>query len=1010
MAAVLAAAVVSLLIAACGDGDSSSAAHDSRLPPDPYDWVCRDSLSGASQAEIDAWCAAHPDRGRPLPEELRAPPPLASLEEKNRFDERLEAFAKSEAYRVELGWIGDAGWRFTGPYVGEIGSGYSYGTHLPVRIYYSPEVIDWLCTGRQGALPDGAMIIKEMHVITPALDVVTDDDGCMDITADLSPLAWAMMIRDDTHAHDGWYWSIMQRDTFPLYPEERVDPPLVDRSAFGAVTFVPPVPLAPDPLWYPTGYWHTNPDKIPNVIDPQSAYGAICLSCHVSAASESTFAALDNVLGRSIRYRQFPAPADEPPSADGGNGVHALLLARDAGGGDGTYDTPFQIPLADPDPAFLAFYDQLDPVSFARAWSVRFPAETWDHVVAAPGGADGFLTSDQCAPCHDAITYLADVSNMTVEAERNGTTQTINLSPYGEWQASPMGLAGRDPIFYAQLEGETNALPDHAACIENTCLHCHGVMGQRQLASDTAATGDDRCREFFGVAPPAEVPFGEPFRAAAVAQWPGSADTRHQTYGALARDGVSCTVCHRIGETALGDEASFTGNFVTGPPSELYGPYAEDVVTVAMENAFGITPQHGAQTANSDLCGSCHNILLPVFANDGTRLGFAYEQTTHLEWLNSAYAPGREHARTCQDCHMPRTFADERLAFQVANFESSDYPPTTYRVPDEEIALPTREHYARHSLHGLNLFLNQMFQQFPLLLGYRQAERFTRTKLDYPPLLLGQDSMVDLAQEQTATVAIRSLARSADGLQAVVRVTNRAGHFLPSGVGFRRVILELTVRDADGALLWASGRTNALGALVAGRTDEVLPSEQPLRFPTAYQPHHQTISDEAQVQIYEEVVADSAGARTSSFLHRVTTQKDNRIRPAGYNPQFYDRYESPYLRALGETPGAAADDPFYTDPRRTGADEITYAIRLDAETRARAAQVDVALHYQAIPPAYLQQRFAAAQHGPGARDAIDRLYYLTSHLDLRDITDGEGRRVLENWKLTLATTSRAVPR
>ena len=30
----------------------------------------------------------------------------------------------------------------------------------------------------------------------------------------------------------------------------------------------------------------------------------------------------------------------------------------------------------------------------------------------------------------------------------------VNVSPYTEWRWSPMGLAGRDPIFFAQLESE----------------------------------------------------------------------------------------------------------------------------------------------------------------------------------------------------------------------------------------------------------------------------------------------------------------------------------------------------------------------------------------------------------------------------------------------------------------------------------------------------------------------------------------------------------------------------
>ena len=60
-------------------------------------------------------------------------------------------------------------WRLTGPYVGKIGSGESFGTHPAVRIYYSPEVVDWLCNGREGEIPDGAMIVKEMHKINKKL-------------------------------------------------------------------------------------------------------------------------------------------------------------------------------------------------------------------------------------------------------------------------------------------------------------------------------------------------------------------------------------------------------------------------------------------------------------------------------------------------------------------------------------------------------------------------------------------------------------------------------------------------------------------------------------------------------------------------------------------------------------------------------------------------------------------------------------------------------------------------
>ena len=109
---------------------------------------------------------------------------------------------------------------------------------------------------------------------------------------------------------------------------------------------------------------------------------------------------------------------------------------------------------------FLDFYNQLDEVTFAQAWRGRLPAETYDHIVSAAGGPRQFLTSDQCTGCHDATYSNATLPNMILkEAAIRGSTQLINLSPYGEWRASPMGLAGRDPIFFSQLQSETNNLP-----------------------------------------------------------------------------------------------------------------------------------------------------------------------------------------------------------------------------------------------------------------------------------------------------------------------------------------------------------------------------------------------------------------------------------------------------------------------------------------------------------------------------------------------------------------------
>ncbi|MFW2371621.1 MAG: hypothetical protein ACN4GM_00750 [Gammaproteobacteria bacterium] len=45
------------------------------------------------------------------------------------------------------------------------------------------------------------------------------------------------------------------------------------------------------------------------------------------------------------------------------------------------------------------------------------------------------------------------------------------------------------------------------------------------------------------------------------------------------------------------------------------------------------------------------------------------------------------------------------------------------------------------------------------------------------------------------------------------------------------------------------------------------------------------------------------------------------------------------------------------------------------------AYVKVKLFNQSIPPAYLQDRFSDSQIEPADKDYIQRLYYLTSHLN-----------------------------
>ena len=88
------------------------------------------------------------------------------------------------------------------------------------------------------------------------------------------------------------------------------------------------------------------------------------------------------------------------------------------------------------------------------------PPETYDHVVARPNGGNHFVTSDQCMGCHSGNAWMGSKFVMIVEPH---SSSPVNVSPYGEWRWSPMGLAGRDPIFFAQLESEVASLRNRPA-------------------------------------------------------------------------------------------------------------------------------------------------------------------------------------------------------------------------------------------------------------------------------------------------------------------------------------------------------------------------------------------------------------------------------------------------------------------------------------------------------------------------------------------------------------------
>ena len=930
----------------------------------------------------------------------------------DRYEPVMAEFMEKLCYRA---WPHDANARDTGPYTATLANGQlksqAYNQHAVSRVWYSPPMFAWMEKNRPEdetkapmnppAIPNGAMMVKEMW--TPPLQRWTGT--CWDCVKPDGAGA-VFWIRDDQTFSTGWFGS-----------------------------------------WYGPGWSPAWPAAASNPLTGSGEGGSqFCSNCHAATISGNTFVSMRNYEGKNV-HRFLTQLVPNVPPATPHHELVALPANRVARLGEALYDY---------DESFAAtFGGTLASPDWANV--DRMPSQTYDDVVV--GGKQKvmlgrepvyFQTSTQCVGCHTpfATGLQYDMASPVPASEQAKLRGSLfDHSPYGLWSASPMGLAGRDPIFFAQLESEEKFHPEHARLIQDTCLQCHGIMGQRQYALDTEMSPN--CGQFQrSIANAVPYPSGNPTAANA-------------SYAALARDGISCTTCHHV---VLGTDAekyrglpanrcvaqkqisfnppgthsgftlTFTGNFFVGPPNELYGPF-ENPRSKLMENSLDIKPIHNSTTLmSSEMCGSCHTIHLPVLDNPqpgatGTPndplkpFPKIYEQATYPEWVFSAYRTGESDgqplplgpgklAKSCQGCHMSdHDGKGKAYSSKIATVEEfNNYPETDYRLPAADIDLQPRAPYGRHELVGLNIFLLKMFQQFPDVLGAR-INNPSGLPGSVPPLVTSAQLMLDQAQNATARIEVTpSWDAAKKSLTAQVKVENKTGHKFPSGVSFRRAFVELEVLDKDGNTLWASGRTNDAGVIVDEKNLPIAGEhwwkpDCSARIPAneqKWQPHYQTITQQNQAQIYQDLSKDKRGFLTTSFLNIDDEVKDNRLLPHGFLP-LADRLK--IARALGDTTpldshmdenmakaveskGVNGDKDY---EEGNGFDNLTYVI---SGLTGSPATVRVTLYHQSTAPYFLQDRFCVAPDGDDTR----RLYFLAGHLNL-DGTEADG------WKLRLVQSS-----
>lgn len=464
-----------------------------------------------------------------------------------------------------------------------------------------------------------------------------------------------------------------------------------------------------------------------------------------------------------------------------------------------------------------------------------------------------FLLSVRCGDCHSAVPSAMALWSATGD----------DVSPYTLWRGTMMANAFRDPYWQAQVSKEVAANPERGAELQELCITCHAPIAHHRalhagkLADSIAAIVDDE----------------------------------------LARDGVSCTVCHQARPGRLGTEGSFGGKLDIQPDGIIWGPFA-DPATGPMRMQSGYTAVHGPHIRDPGLCASCHTLRTNHIPG-----GAAFpEQTQFLEWRNSVFAAaGGTDARTCQECHMP-----QQPAMKIARNPSG-----------LDFNIAQREDPRGHAFVGGNAFMLDLMRHNYKELGMkatgdvlRRTARATRQQL----------------ATRTATIAVEGAKVVERTLEFDVRVTNLTGHKLPTGYPSRRAWLRVQVRGTGG-VLFTSGNVDD-GGHILGLAAEL------------GEPHRAVIDDPAKVPIYELIAHDTAGAATTYTTRMATRGKDNRLLPRGW------RVDGPH--AEDTAPVGTEGDVDFT----AGGDTVRYRVPVGVD--GGPLTIVAWFLYQSVPPTWVE--------------------------------------------------------
>ena len=306
----------------------------------------------------------------------------------------------------------------------------------------------------------------------------------------------------------------------------------------------------------------------------------------------------------------------------------------------------------------------------------------------------------------------------------------------------------------------------------------------------------------------------------------------------------------------------------------------------------GFLPTEAEHIRQSEVCATCHTLITKALGPGGKEIGELPEQTPYQEWLHSDFQVEK---RSCQSCHMP---------------------VIKEQVPISKVLGLPREGVSRHVFVGSNFFMQRMLNRYRAELSVAALPQ---------ELAAAADRTVAHLQTESARIAIDRVDLRAGRLEAEVSVQNLGGHKLPTAYPSRRVWLHLAVRDKSNRIVFESGALDLNGQIKGNDNDADA---------ARFEPHYNEINNSDQVQIYESIMVDQAGAVTTGLLTAVRYVKDNRLLPRGFEKRTADKEIA--------VQGGAADDADFTG----AGDRVRYSVALG--NSEGPFQVEAELWYQPI--------------------------------------------------------------